>query len=340
MVTGDGLLTAKAVAQEVGLLASGEDYQVIEGSEAEKLSREELIAKVPQITVYSRVNPETKLRIVEAWQARDEVVAMTGDGVNDAPALRKADIGIAMGIRGTDVTKGAADMVLADDNFATIVNAVEEGRRIFDNIKKFIHYLLSCNTGEILTLFLAVILLLPIPLLPIQILWVNLVTDGLPALALGIDPPRRDLMQQNIKKRSNQILSTNRWIRIVIQGSMIGLVTLAGFLYEYFVQGGTYSESQTIAFTVLVFSQLLHSLSCRDQNKPFFSRGILDNSWLILTFFGSILIHVGIIYIPFAQIIFNTYPLTIADWGLTAGLALLPFVINESLKLVWKFEEQ
>jgi len=339
MVTGDGLLTAKAVAQEVGLLTPADDYQVIEGIEAEKLSGEELIEKVLQIAVYSRVNPETKLRIVEAWQARGEVVAMTGDGVNDAPALRKADIGIAMGIRGTDVTRGAADMVLADDNFATIVNAVEEGRRIFDNIKKFIHYLLSCNTGEILTLFLAVILLLPMPLLPIHILWVNLVTDGLPALALGIDPPRRNIMQQHIKNRSNQILSSNRWIRIVIQGSLIGLATITGFLYEYFVQGGSYNESQTIAFTVLVFSQLLHSLTCRDLNHPFFSRGILDNKWLILTFFSSIIIHVGVIYIPFAQLIFNTFPLTLADWGLTAGLALLPFLINESLKLVWKFKE-
>jgi P-type Ca2+ transporter type 2C len=345
MVTGDGLLTAKAVAQEVGLLTAADNYEVIEGIEAEKLSGEELIEKVPKIAVYSRVNPETKLRIVEAWQARDEVVAMTGDGVNDAPALRKADIGIAMGIRGTDVTKGAADMVLADDNFASIVNAVEEGRRIFDNIKKFIHFILSCNIGEITTLLFAVLFFLPIPLLPIHILWVNLVTDGLPALALGIDPATPDIMQQDARKRGRVILTGRRWVRMTIQGLMKGIFTLAAFLISiHMLNNGvmnkqTILEAQTMAFTVLVLSQLFHSLSCRSQERLFFSKGMLSNKWLLYTLFGSIIIHVSVIYVPFLQVIFNTYSLTLTDWLITGSLSLAPFVINETLKVLWKFRE-
>jgi len=230
-------------------------------------------------------------------------------------------------------------MVLADDNFATIVHAIEEGRRIFDNIKKFIHYLLSCNSGEILTLLMAVLFSVPIPLLPIQILWVNLITDGLPALALGIDPPRREIMKEHARTRGSEILSNRRWIRIVFQGSMIGIVTLTGFIYEYFGRQSSLSEAQTIAFTVLVFSELFHSLTCRDLNRPFLSMGIFDNKWLIMTFFGSVLIHTGVIYIPFLQEVFNTYPLTITDWGITMGLAAIPFVINELLKFIWKFRE-
>lgn len=344
MVTGDGLFTARAIAREVGLIDPSEQLDVIEGREVEKMSPEELQQAVPRIAVYSRVNPETKLRIVDAWQARGEIVAMTGDGVNDAPALRKADIGIAMGIRGTDVSKGAADMVLADDNFATIVHAIEEGRRIFDNIKKFIHYLLSCNTGEIVTLFLAVVFFIPMPLLPIHILWVNLVTDGLPALALGVDPTAPDIMKQNVHRRGSEILSKSRWIRMVIQGVLIGGATLAAFLIEFYGVGNGnpewLNESQTMAFTVLVFSQLLHSLSCRDQNKSFFGKGMFANKWLLLAFSSSIAIHIAVIYVPFFQIIFKTFPLSLNDWAFTAGLSLLPFTINELLKHVWKFKEK
>lgn len=262
MITGDHKNTALAIAKSINICNS--DDQAVTGDELEKMSDSELVKKVNKIRVFARVSPNHKLRIVRAFKKNNNIVAMTGDGVNDAPAIKEADIGVAMGISGTDVTKEAAAMVLMDDNFATIVSAVEEGRVIYDNIRKFIRYLLSCNLGEVLTMFLASLFYLPNPLTPIQILFVNLATDGLPAIALGVDPPDKDIMRQSPREKNEGIFARGLWEKIIVRGSLIGVCTLLSFMSGRYY-GMDLATCRTITMCTLVMSQLLHVFECRSE---------------------------------------------------------------------------
>lgn len=350
MITGDHKITASAIAKELGILTEGK--KVITGEELEKISDEELIKRVRNIAVYARVSPEHKVRIVNAWQANGEIVAMTGDGVNDAPALKKADIGCAMGIVGTDVSKEAADVILTDDNFATVVSAVEEGRRIYNNILKAIHFLLSSNIGEIVVLFLA-IMLTPIlankfgitieyisrlePLLPIQILWINLVTDSLPALALAVDPAEKDVMKKNPIKKSNGIFTKGMTYRLIYQGIMIGVLTLVAFIIGLSVEGDSLYKikvGQTMAFTVLALSELIHIFNVRNNEKSLFKSNPFNNNKLILaTIFSATLMFV-VLFIPSLREIFNIAILPKEKIVLTICLVFLPILIVETFKIL------
>ena len=354
MITGDHKITATAIAKALGIMEDGDE--AITGSELEEMSDDELIKRVRNIAVYARVSPEHKVRIVKAWQANGEIVAMTGDGVNDAPALKTADIGCAMGIVGTDVSKEAADVILTDDNFSTIVSAVEEGRRIYDNILKAIQFLLSSNVGEIILLFLA-ILIAPIlagkfgidikliePLLPIHILWVNLVTDSLPALALAVDPAEKDIMNRKPNKKQKGIFTKGMTWRIIYQGLMIGLLTLAAFIIGLgtknvpVIDGKTPEEvrvaiAQTMAFIVLALSELVHVFNIRNNRKSLFTGGIFNNIVLI----GAIAVSAGLMFavllVPALRNLFNIILLPTENIIETVCLVLAPIVIVEIFKL-------
>ena len=278
MITGDHKNTALAIAKSINICNF--DDQAVTGDELEKMSDSELVKKVNKIRVFARVSPNHKLRIVRAFKKNNNIVAMTGDGVNDAPAIKEADIGVAMGISGTDVTKEAAAMVLMDDNFATIVSAVEEGRVIYDNIRKFIRYLLSCNLGEVLTMFLASLFYLPNPLTPIQILFVNLATDGLPAIALGVDPPDKDIMRQSPREKNEGIFARGLWEKIIVRGSLIGVCTLLSFMSGRYY-GMDLATCRTITMCTLVMSQLLHVFECRSERHSIFE--LLLSSMQIIT---------------------------------------------------------
>lgn len=314
MITGDHQITAQAVAKELGMPVG--EGRVITGQELDTLSEEEFLKRVEDITVYARVSPKHKMRIVKALKSKGHVVAMTGDGVNDAPAVKEADIGVAMGKTGTDVTKEASAMILADDNFATIVAAVEEGRAIYDNIRKFIRYLLSCNIGEVMTMFLAALAGLPLPLLPIQILWVNLVTDGLPAMALGVDNPDKDIMLRKPRHPKESVFSQGLWRKIVFRGIQIGLGTLLVFVMGYYLTDGNLVLSRTMAFATLVFSQLFHVFDCKSEKYSPFEVGFLSNPYLLVAVCISILMEMAVIYVPLLQPIFKTAPLNIYHWTL------------------------
>ena len=255
---------------------------------------------VKKVRVFARVSPNHKLRIVKAFKKNNNIVAMTGDGVNDAPAIKEADIGIAMGISGTDVTKEAAAMILTDDNFATIVSAVEEGRIIYDNIRKFIRYLLSCNLGEVLTMFLASIFYLPNPLTPIQILFVNLATDGLPAIALGVDPPDKDIMMQQPRAKSEGIFARGLWEKIIVRGCLIGVCTLFSFEIARLF-GMDLATCRTISLCTLVMSQLLHVFECRSERHSIFEIKIFSNPYLLGAVCVSVIMICSILYIPFLK---------------------------------------
>ena len=272
MITGDHPVTARAIAGALGILGEGE--AVIDGTELARLSPEELRERAGRAAVYARVNPEQKIRIVEALQARGEIVAMTGDGVNDAPALNRADVGIAMGRSGTDVAREASHLVLLDDNFATIVTAVREGRRIYDNIRKFIRYAMTGNLGEIWTIFLAPFLGLPIPLMPIHILWVNLVTDGLPGLALAVEPAERGLMRRPPRPPQENVFARGMWQHIVWVGLLLGGVCVAT---QAWAHASGVAHWQTMVFTVLALSQLGHVLAIRSERESLFSLGVFSN---------------------------------------------------------------
>jgi Ca2+-transporting ATPase len=332
MVTGDHRATAAAIADEVGIL--DEAGTVLTGRELDELSDEGLIDELEDARVLARVTPEHKLRIVRALRARGAVVAMTGDGVNDAPALKEADIGVAMGITGTDVSKEASDMILTDDNFATIVAAVEEGRSIYANIKKFIHFLLSCNVSELLVMISATLAGWPLPLLPIQILWVNLITDGAPALALGVDPPEVGLLLKPPRPKHAFLFGGQDLRLIPLQGLMIALATLGSFVLVLRVFGEGLATARTFAFSVLTLSQLFHALNCRSQTRSFFALGPFSNPWLLYAVAFSLLLHLGIVYIPFLQAIFHTVPLSLRDWGLMLVISALPLVFMEIYKLL------
>ena len=325
MITGDHKNTALAIAKSINICNS--DDQAITGEEIERMNDDELRNKVKNIRVFARVSPHHKLRIVKAFKKQQNIVAMTGDGVNDAPAIKEADIGIAMGISGTDVTKEAASMVLMDDNFATIVSAVEEGRIIYDNIRKFIRYLLSCNLGEVLTMFLASIFYLPNPLTPIQILFVNLATDGLPAIALGVDPPDKDIMMQQPREKGESIFARGLWSKISIRGCLIGICTLLSFMTGR-LYGMDLATCRTLALITLVMSQLLHVFECRSERHSIFEIKVFTNPYLVGAVLISISMVLSILYIPFLADVFNTVPLRIGQWGIVLFYSGVIFLIN------------
>jgi Ca2+-transporting ATPase len=330
MITGDHKDTAVAIAKELGLMEPGE--QAISGAELNQLSEDELRDRVKAVAVYARVTAEDKLRVVRAWKQQGAVVAMTGDGVNDAPALKAADIGVAMGISGTDVTKEASDMVVMDDNFASIAAAVEEGRAIYDNIRKSVYYLLSCNIGEILLMFLATLFGLPLPLLPVQLLWINLVTDGLPALALAVDPADADLMQRPPRPPQEQFLTRARWLRLFVQGTFIAVITLLTFLYCLYGMDLNLDRARTLTFTVMVLAQLFHALNNRSEDRSIFALGLWTNKPLLATVALSALLQAGIVSWPPVQSIFKVATFDPEHWVLAIGIGMLPLVAME----IWK----
>ncbi|MEW6661660.1 MAG: calcium-translocating P-type ATPase, SERCA-type [Bacillota bacterium] len=314
MITGDHPLTARAIARELNLPAG--PGQVMTGLELDHLSDAQLTERVEDVAVFARVSPKHKLRIVKALKSCGHVVAMTGDGINDAPAVKEADIGVAMGKTGTDVTKEASAMVLADDNFATIVAAVEEGRAIYDNIRKFIRYLLSCNIGEVLTMFLVTLLGYPIPLLPIQILWVNLVTDGFPAMALGVDKADPDIMQRRPRRPQESIFAYGLGWKILSRGVYIGAGTSLVFLSALFLGNGDLAVARTMAFCTLVFSQLFHVFDCKSEKYSVFQLGFLSNPYLVAAAACSVAMQLIVVYWPVFQSIFKTVPLNAFQWGM------------------------
>jgi len=324
MITGDHQITARAVGGELGILTKGD--QVLTGADLDRMSVEQFREVAQRVSVYARVSPKHKLRIVRALKHAGHVVAMTGDGVNDAPAVKEADIGIAMGITGTDVTKEASAMVLADDNFTSIVAAVEEGRGIYDNIRKFIRYLLSCNVGEVLTMFLAVLAGLPLPLAPIQILWMNLVTDGLPAMALGVDPYDRDIMMRPPRHPRESVFSHGLAWRIISSGTVIGLGTLLAFRTGLSL--GDVDLARTMAFNTLVFLQLFYVFTCRSEFHTILEVGLFTNPYLVGAVAVSAALQLAVNYAPFLRPIFHTVPLSGLHWAFVLLIAAAPTVLS------------
>jgi Ca2+-transporting ATPase len=332
MVTGDHALTARAVGAEIGLL---EGRRVLTGAEIEAMSDDELFEAAGKTRIYARVDPEHKLRIVDALKRRGHVVAMTGDGVNDAPALKRADIGVAMGRIGTDVSREAADMVLSDDNFATIVEAVRQGRSVYDNLRKFILFMLSCNMSEVLIVFTTALLAPEPALLPLQLLWINLVTDGLPALALGVDPGSPRVMDRPPRGADESILTPRRRFETVMQGALITLGALAMYLaVEYgWVAVDNARHAQTMLFTTIVLSQLLHAFNFRSETRSVFRLETLRNRWLVAAFAGSVALHSLVIYAPPLQGLFKTQPLGLRDWIAVLLAAALPMLLIDAIKV-------
>ena len=330
MITGDHRNTAVAIARELGFY--GPDSRALTGEEVDRLSETDLDAAIERVAVYARVSPEHKLRAVRAWRRRGEVAAMTGDGVNDAPAVKEADIGVAMGITGTDVTKEVSDMVITDDNFASIVAAVEEGRGIYDNIRKFIHFLLSCNLGEILVMFTAALIGLPVPLLPIQILWVNLVTDGLPALALGVDPVDPGIMERPPRKTDEPVITGARGWLIGLQGALIAACSLGAFLFVFLYEKEGLDMARTAALATLACSQLFHAFNCRSMRESIFRLKFRTNPQLVGAVGLSFLLQMAVIYVPFLQPVFKTTALSPVDLGAIMVFSTLPLWIMETVK--------
>lgn len=314
MITGDHKLTAKAIAEDLKMITAGE--LVLTGEELNKMSEAELEKVISRVRVFARVNPSHKFRIVKALKKKHMVVAMTGDGVNDAPAIKEADIGVSMGISGTDVTKEASSMILLDDNFATIVAAVREGRVIYDNIRKFIRYLLSCNIGEVLTMFAASLLNLPIPLLPIQILLVNLATDGLPAMALSLEPGEKDIMMKSPRNRDESIFANGLWSKIILRGILIGLCTIVSFAMTLVFFEGNLTLGRTVALCTLVMSQLFHVFECKSERHSIFQVGFTNNIFLVLAVISSTILLILTVYNPWLQNIFKTQGLNMIQWGI------------------------
>ncbi len=328
MITGDHPLTARHIAQEIGMTKSD---RVIIGPELEAMSDAELASAAASVDVFARVSPAHKLQLIAALQGQGDLVAMTGDGVNDAPALKKADIGVAMGITGTDVSKQAADIVLLDDNYATIVHAVEEGRVIYDNIRKFIKYLLTCNTSEILVMVLGPFLGMPLPLLPLQILWMNLVTDGLPALALGVEPAEDDVMERPPRSATETIFGGGTTTFIGIFGLAMSVITLG---VGWWMWNAGDEAWQSVLFTVLIFAQLGLALEVRSESRSLLKIGLLTNKAMLAAVAIGIVAHLGILYIPLLQTIFGTVPLDPAHFGAAVGGALLLMTFVEVYKKV------
>ena len=351
MITGDHAKTAVVIATELGIATNG---RATTGAELEKMSEDELVRTTREVSVYARVNPSHKLRIVKALQGDGQTVAMTGDGVNDAPALKTADIGIAMGITGTDVSKEAADVVLTDDNFATIVSAVEEGRSIFANIRKFLRYLLSSNIGEVLTMFLGVVLAkvigldvegsgLVLPLLATHLLWINLVTDGPPALALGVDPIDEGSMNQPPRSRAERVITVRMWRGIFLVGIIMAagtLLVLDAFLPGGLIEGtGTLRHAQTMAFTTLMAFQIFNVFNARSDDRSAFE-GLFCNQWLWAAVVLSLALHIAVIHVPFLQNAFSTVPLTLGEWGICLAVASSVLWLRELAKLFVRVRAQ
>jgi len=329
MITGDHLATASAIARQLGIL--GEKDLAVTGEELESMSETQLEEKVEKIRVYARVSPHQKLKIVKALQDKKHFVSMTGDGVNDAPSLKASDIGVAMGINGTDVSKEASDMVLLDDNFATIVRAVKEGRHIYDNIRKFVKYIMTCNSAEIWTMFLAPLVGLPIPLLPIHILWINLVTDGLPGLALGSEKAEVDIMKRPPRKSSESLFAGGIGIHIAWVGVLMAFTTLGT---EAWAVSHEMPHWQTMVFTVLSLSQLGHVMGIRSDRQSLFSLGLFSNKPLLGAVVLTFLLQLGVIYLPFANHIFKTQPLSFGEFATCIALSLVVLAGVEIEKLV------
>ena len=336
MITGDHVVTASAIARELGILEEGD--RAITGAELDAMTEEELDASVEKISVYARVSPENKIRIVKAWQRKGQVVSMTGDGVNDAPALKAADIGCAMGITGTDVAKGAADMTLTDDNFATIVDAVREGRGIYANIRKVVGFLLGTNIGEVITVFVAMLLWHETPLLSMQLLWINLVTDTLPAIALGMEPVEADVMDRKPKPKNEGLFAGGLGVRVVLMGAMFAVLSLVGFFLGRTL-GGTVKHGQTMAFLVLALSQVLHSYNMRS-DKSLFKIRTFGNSTLNWAALASIALVCLVLFVPGVMTAFGLVYLTPTLYLIAAGLILVPTVVMEFCKLVGIIREK
>lgn len=332
MITGDHVVTASAIAKQLGILLEGD--RAITGTELAAMSEDELDQSVRSISVYARVSPEDKIRIVKAWQKQGEVVSMTGDGVNDAPALKAADIGCAMGITGTDVAKGAADLTLTDDNFATIVEAVKEGRGIYDNIRKTVGFLLGTNIGEVITVFVAMLVWQRTPLLSMQLLWINLVTDSLPAIALGMEEVEENVMQRHPRPKEEGIFAHGLGTRIVLQGIMFGILSLLGFYYGcgYDVVNGNIEAGRTMAFLVLSMSQVVHAFNMRS-NKSLFKIGFFSNKMLTGAAIISTVLVAFILFVPPVRYVFGLVPLEANQYLLALGLALVPLVVLEVAKV-------
>jgi Ca2+-transporting ATPase len=342
MITGDHKNTAVAIAKELGIADSIE--QSLTGSEIDELSDEDFSDDISRYRVFARVSPEHKVKIVKAFKAKGNIVSMTGDGVNDAPSLKYADIGVAMGITGTDVAKGASDMILTDDNFTTIVKAIEEGRNIYNNIKKSVIFLLSCNLGEVITILGSILFFWPVPLMPTQILWINLITDSLPAIALGIDPGDKEVMNMTPRDPKESFFAKGAGVRAVIGGILIGVLTLFAFysgLKEYGyslvskdIPDNILTYARTMAFVVLAASQLFYSLTNRSFVKSIFQIGVLSNKLLIVSILIGLILQLAVIQIPLLASAFRVSNLSANDWGIVIALALIPLIINEIIKII------
>ncbi len=347
MITGDHKNTAVAIAKELGIADT--IHQSLTGAEIDAFTDEEFSESINNYKVFARVSPEHKVKIVRAFKAQNNIVSMTGDGVNDAPSLKYADIGVAMGITGTDVSKGASDMILTDDNFTTIVHAIEEGRNIYNNIKKAVIFLLSCNLGEVISIFASILFFWPVPLLPTQILWVNLITDTLPAIALGVDPGDKDVMKRRPRDPNESFFAHGAGVRAVIGGTLIGILTLLAFYFGLSEHGYTLGSlnipdyvmtyARTMAFVVLATSQLFYSLTMRNSTKSIFQVGLLTNKFLIGAIIVGFILQIGVISITPLANAFNVHNLSVRDWSIVIGFALIPFVINEIIKIFMRAKE-
>lgn len=327
MITGDHLETAKAIAKALGILEQKD--MAITGQELDKMSQNQLEKKIRDYSVFARVTPEHKVRIVKAWQKNGAVVAMTGDGVNDSPALKNADIGIAMGKNGTDVAKNAADIILTDDNFVTIVEAVKQGRNIYDNIKKAIHFLIATNIGEIVTIFIGLVLGLKSPLLAIQLLWINLVTDSLPAIALGLEKPEKDIMKRKPVDSKKGIFADGLWNKIIVEGIMIGVLTLVAFSIGNKYYG--LEVGRTMAFLSIGFLELIHSFNVKNE-KSIFEAGLFENKYLVGSFVLGIFIQAIVVVVPTFAKVFEVVPLNLTQWIITVAISILPVPVIELQK--------
>ncbi len=327
MITGDHLETAKAIAKDLGILEHKD--MAITGQELDKMSQNQLEKKIRDYSVFARVTPEHKVRIVKAWQKNGAVVAMTGDGVNDSPALKNADIGIAMGKNGTDVAKNAADIILTDDNFVTIVEAVKQGRNIYDNIKKAIHFLIATNIGEIVTIFMGLVLGLKSPLLAIQLLWINLVTDSLPAIALGLEKPEKDIMKRKPVDSKKGIFADGLWNKIIVEGIMIGVLTLVAFSIGNKYYG--LEAGRTMAFLSIGFLELIHSFNVKNE-KSIFEAGLFENKYLVGSFVLGIFIQAIVVVVPTFAKVFEVVPLNLTQWIITVAISILPVPVIELQK--------